>query len=290
MAITVHGNNTARYFQKIFRQKLLKKYPEGEVDSLYRIVLSDILFWTYSETLLLEGKRFSESEILKLHKALKKLEEGLPIQLVTGITEFYGLVFRLNNQVLFPRPETEYLIHLISKIEDFYPVNILDVCSGSGCISIALKSVFSSSKVLAYELSKDALLVSKENSDVLNLEVEFVEKDVLTEDWTALKVDLMVSNPPYIPYTEMGDIDSHVWEHEPEMALMVPNEKPLVFYRRILEKGVELLNEKGHLFLEINPNFANEMLSLGQDFGFESNLILDLENKNRFLHCQWPRK
>jgi release factor glutamine methyltransferase len=290
MAITVHGNNSARYFLKIYKQNLLDKYPEGEVESLFRLVLADVLNWQYSETLHLEGKRFSESEILKLHKSLEKLKDGFPIQLVAGVTEFYDLKFFVNEHVLFPRPETEYLIHIIKNEVKNTPNSILDVCSGSGCIAIALKSIYASSEVVAFEKSKEALLVSNKNAVALNHSVQFKEVDVLEEVWPIEKVDLIISNPPYIPYAELGDIDEHVWNHEPEMALMVPDTDPLKFYNHILQKGREIITKNGHLFFEINPHFADELLSLGQDLGYESKLILDLENKNRFLHCQWQGK
>ncbi len=290
MAITVHGNNSAGYFLKIFKQKLLDKYPEGEIESIFRLVLADILNWPYSETLHLDGKRFSESEILKVHKALEKLKEGVPIQLVAGVTEFYDLKIIVNEHVLFPRPETEYLIHIIKKEISSVPSKILDVCSGSGCIAIALKSIFPNSQVVAFEKSKEALMVSIKNSEELNLPVEFNELDIIEGHWPIDKVDVLVSNPPYIPYAELGDIDEHVWNHEPEMALMVPDNNPLIFYERILQKGKEIMANNGHLFFEINPHFANELLSLGQDLGYASKLILDLENKNRFLHCQWQGK
>lgn len=288
MAITVHGNNSARYFLKLYKEQLANRYPETEAESIYRLVLADTLGWPYSATLMLENKRFSESEILKVLKALDKLVQGLPVQLVNGVTEFFDLQFAVNQHVLFPRPETEYLIHLIQKELKSPPKVVLDVCTGSGCIAIALKSLFPSAEVMALEKSTEALKVAQANSEALNLPVRFQETDVLSGQWPDIKVDVLVSNPPYIPYNELDEIDEHVWDHEPEMALMVPNEEPLLFYEAILKKAKQILNRNGHLFFEINPNYANELCSLGQDLGYKTKLILDIENKNRFLHCIWP--
>jgi release factor glutamine methyltransferase len=290
MAITVQGNNSASYFLKIFRQTLSNRYPQREIESIYRLVLADVLGWSYSSTLHLGDKRLSESEILKLHGALTKLSNGVPIQLVAGFTEFFDLKIQVNQHVLFPRPETEYLIHIIKNASKHTPCKVVDVCSGSGCISIALRSIFSSAEIVGLEKSEEALKIAKANSKTLNLPVIFHSVDVLQDVWPVEKIDLLVSNPPYIPYKELEDIDDHVWDNEPEMALMVPDENPLLFYDAILRKGREIMNENGQLYFEINPNFADELLSLGQDLGYISKLILDLENRNRFLHCVWPGK
>ena len=290
MAIKVQGNNSARYFLKIYKEQLLIRYPESEIESIYRLVLADTLGWPFSATLMLDDKRFSESEILKVLKSLDRLKLGVPVQLVNGVTEFYGLKISVNEHVLFPRPETEFLIDLIQKELPFAPKSILDVCTGSGCIAMAFKSIYTDAEVVALEKSQDALEIAKANSVALDLLVNFIELDVLSGDWPTQKVDLLVSNPPYIPYKELKDIDEHVWEHEPEMALMVPDDDPLLFYDLILKKAKIILSERGQLYFEINPNYANELLSLGQNLGFQTQLILDLENKNRFLHCTWPAK
>lgn len=287
MAITVHGNNSASYYLKYYQQQLLGKYPENEISSIFRLILNDVLHWSYSDTLHLDGKRFSESEILKLIQCCDQLILGIPVQLVTGVVEFYGLRLHVNKHVLFPRPETEYLVHTIKYTLKNNPLQILDVCSGSGCISLALKSIYTNANVSAFEKSVDALDVSKTNAKSMALEVSFFQKDILADEWPEEKYDLIVSNPPYIPYTELNDIDAHVLEHEPEMALMVPDETPIVFYDHILRKSVDRLSENGHIFFEINPNFASELISLGQTLGYKSSLIKDLEDKNRFLHCTW---
>lgn len=288
MAIQVHGNNSANFYKKLFVSELASLYPENEINSLFRLVLADILQYPYNTTNNIINLRFSESEILLLHNALTKLKLGIPLQHISGFTEFFDLKIHVNRHVLIPRPETEYLIHLISKLHVKPVKTVLDVCCGSGCIALALKKIFSEANVSAYELSPEAINVSKQNADENNLSINIHVLDVLKDDWPDNSVDLIVSNPPYIPQNEIDEIDDNVFKHEPKMALLVDNDKALIFYETILKKAQKLLTIKGAVYFEINPNYAHNLLSLATKLGFDANIHKDLENKDRFLHCQWP--
>lgn len=289
MAIQVHGNNSAAYYKALFKKELAALYPENELDSIFRLMLCDVFHYPYSSTNRIDGILFSESEILKLHKILGQLKENVPIQHIIGFTEFCGLKIAVNMHTLIPRPETEYLIHLVKQQTKTNISSVLDVCSGSGCIALALKNVYKAANVIAYELSDEAIVLSKKNAENNQLKVEFKKLDVLNDLWPDNKIDLIVSNPPYIPTKEKSQIDNSVLSFEPHLALFVDNEKPLIFYDVILNKAASILSQNGAIFFEINPNYAHDLLSLANNLGYSATLHKDLDDRDRFIHCKWIR-
>ncbi len=238
-----------------------------------------------SELVYNSSRRISESEILIVQRVIRKLKKQVPWQYIVGETEFYGLTIQVNSSVLIPRPETEEMIELIR--QQFYgkpsPKRIIDLCSGSGCIALSLKKIFPEAKVYGLEICPDALKLARQNALKNNLEVEFVQTDLLNLSYfeSSAQFDLIVSNPPYIMEKEKSDMSDNVLAHEPHVALFVPDSNPLVFYKAIKEFAKKHLAEKGQIWMEINARLGLETKQLFNNY--ETQSILDLSGKERFV-------
>ena len=202
-----------------------------------------------------------------------------------GEVYFADLNLKIDQRALIPRPETEELIDLILKL-DLPFGSILDLCTGSGCIALALQNKFPNAKVVGVDLSIDAIALARENALHTKLDVEFVTEDILT--WqTAQTFDLLVSNPPYIPQQEAQLMAANVLDFEPHMALFVPDHNPLLFYKRIVAIAHESLQSKGYLALEIHEDLAAQTLALLQTDAFQNPRIYrDLQGKERMILAQ----
>lgn len=241
--------------------------------------------------LLPEDRALSESDLLFFHFMVKRLLKGEPFQQIIGFTGFYDLKIKVSPEVLTPRPETEELVYLIVndlKKEVLLNPRILDVCSGSGCIALALKSSFPPAMVSGLEKSGKAVEAAKGNAQLLKLDVPFEICDVLTDDWNAENnsIDIIVSNPPYIMNSERVEMSNTVLDFEPEIALFVPDTAPLLFYEAIAEKGQKLLKEKGKLYFEINEQFGKETVAMLEEAGYQHiQLFKDLQGKDRMIRA-----
>lgn len=215
----------------------------------------------------------------------QRLCAGEPMQYILGQTDFYGRLFSVKRQVLIPRPETEELVDRIRRTERTAR-RLLDVGTGSGCIAITLALELPEASVSAIDLSAEALEVARQNARQLGATVDFRQGDAL-HDLTTLfnePFDVIVSNPPYVPESDRSSMHCNVLEHEPEMALFVPDEDPLRFYRAIAEAGQQLLREGGALYFEIYHQFADEMIRLVEGLGYEQVVVhRDLQDKPRML-------
>jgi release factor glutamine methyltransferase len=219
--------------------------------------------------------------INEIYNDIERIKLYEPVQYIVGKTEFYGLEININPAVLIPRPETEEVVDLITK-ENQKPENIVDLATGSGCIALALKSKFSSSKVYATDISHKAIEVAKGNAEQNNLEVEFMVSDILKDEIPYCGIDVLVSNPPYVRMNEKSLMNKNVLEYEPELALFVPDEDPLIFYRNILRKAYSCLKPDGKVYFEINEALGEELLELFRTEGYkEGRLITDINGKNR---------
>jgi release factor glutamine methyltransferase len=219
---------------------------------------------------------------------LSKLEIGMPIQYVLGYGWFMGLKIRVNSQVLIPRPETEELVQwVIESCEDKSGtgLNIIDIGTGSGCIPIGIKNSFIKAKVYALDISEGALFVARENAEIHHCEIEFQQFDILNENnWADLpKVSIIISNPPYIPIAEAVEIEQHVKDFEPHLALFVENADPLLFYRKILTFSTNNLLPGGIIFFECNEKYSKEVMELGAKFGYDSTIQKDMQGKDRMI-------
>lgn len=260
-------------FTSYFKSKL-PSTSERDVQFLY-------------EDLILEG--WSSSEIWdKRSWFLQKIVEATPIQYISGIAHFYGLVFKVNSDVLIPRAETEELVYLVEKEVKSRrgKTCILDIGTGSGCIPISIKYKCPNSKVEALDISERALTLAEENATRNQVEVSFSALDFLnTAHWSSLgQYDIIVSNPPYIPYSEQNLMSSGVLDYEPHLALFVSNEDPLIFYRLIAIFANSNLNASGKLYLELNENNGNSVESLYEEMGYKNvKIVKDLQGKDRIL-------
>jgi release factor glutamine methyltransferase len=234
------------------------------------------------------NSKFSESDLLYFREVRNRLLANEPIQYILGTSHFYGIDLISDKRGLIPRPETEELVDWIVNSHE-KPSRIADICSGSGCIALALKKAFPNSNVLALEISDEALELIAENSNRTRLEIEYVKGDALdVSDTVQLieKVDILVSNPPYVLESDKGQMQPNVLEFEPHLALFVPDNDPLLFYRSIAQIAQAALNVGGALYFEIHENYADHVIELMELHGFVNiELRKDLQGKPRMLKC-----
>lgn len=232
---------------------------------------------------------FLEEENLpkELLADFEKLKSGMPIQYILGHGPFYGREFLVTKDTLIPRNETEELVHLIIKENSDPNLRILDIGTGTGCIPITLALEMNSPEVYALDISEKALEVASGNAKNLHAKVDFSKCDILKDMPQAKDLDILVSNPPYIPIEEKGLMHSNVLDYEPDLALFVTDEDPLIFYRIISEKGKKLLKPNGKVYFEINERFGDPVAKLLSALGYQNvRTIRDLNGKDRIVAGQ----
>lgn len=287
MAPTNKVADLIRYYSK----ELKDFYPEVEAHKLVERLT--LFFFNISTLDRVKNPelRLNETEILQLHFAVKELKRYKPLQYVVGEADFDGHQFKVNPNALIPRPETELLVHLSS---DFLAkknhCTIADIGTGSGCIAISLAIRHPQHLYFGFDISAAALELAQTNAELLHAKVAFVACDIL-KDAACLgshKYDLMVSNPPYVVENEKQWMQPNVLDWEPEWALFVPEEDPLLFYRRIALLASRQLNQGGKLMFEINERFGNETKELLEGFGFQQlEVVKDFNDKDRFVTAVW---
>jgi release factor glutamine methyltransferase len=217
----------------------------------------------------------------------EKLKAGEPIQYILGKGPFYGREFLVNEYTLIPRNETEELVHLIIKENPRAGLKILDIGAGTGCIPISLDLEMKSPEVYGIDISEKALEVARKNGELLKSNVSFLKCDILTEMPNVPELDVLVSNPPYVPESEKSEMHRNVLDFEPELALFVPDQDPLLFYRVIGEKGKQLLKPGGKLYFEIHEKFGSEVAELLTSLGYqEVKVMKDLNGKERIASAR----
>lgn len=273
-----------------YKSKLLDYYEEREADNLLFMILEEYAHLSKARILSEQFKTISESELLKIHFAVKDLLNYKPIQYILGKTEFYGLPLIVNSDVLIPRPETEELVEMVIKENRLTKkLRILDIGTGSGCIAIALKKNLPASEVFAIEISPAALHTAKRNASLNHVEIQFILQDFLNQDNQNRygSFDIIVSNPPYVRNSEKNLMKKNVLNYEPAIALFVEDDDALFFFRKIAYFSFQNLNKSGLVYCEINQYLSNEILNLfhEQGFGF-ADLHSDLNGNNRFITAQ----
>ena len=271
-------------FKNKFSTSLTSHYSKGETDQLYFILIEDKLGFSKTDLIIKVNNEIEDSDLIELEKVLDELLSGKPIQYILGNTWFDGLKIEVNENVLIPRQETEELVDWMFKDNKFHSPIILDLCSGSGCISLALKNKIPNASVIGIDISEQAILLSNSNATKLNLEVEYFCKNILTESSENWKADLIISNPPYIRESERSLMSDLVLKNEPELALFVSDNDPLLFYRVISHFAFQSLSDGGKLYFEINEAFAKETFAILEVEGFKNiELKKDLNNKYRMI-------
>src|SRR5690554_5951277 len=269
-----------RELYQTYCNRLETLYPRQEAESLTIWLLDYFLHIRRAE--ILHGREVSVSD--ELERAMSQLLENKPIQYITQSAPFYGRDFKVGPAVLIPRNETEELVHLIIGENKEGGMRVMDIGTGSGCIAITLALEMHFPDVYAMDISMPALNLAEENARLLGAEVGFFQGDILGEEIPVSNLDILVSNPPYIRESEKLVMHRNVLDHEPHLALFVPDKDPLTFYKAILKKGKVALKPHGRLYVEINEVLGSETALLAANCGYrEIKLIQNLNGKNRML-------
>ncbi len=276
------ASNRIRDIERFAYSELQGTYSKDEIRNLLRIMFDEYLGWNLTTWLLSKQKTINQSDLLKINFAIKDLKHHRPIQYITGKADFCGMTLAVNENVLIPRPETEGIVELAKKNLQS-PKRILDLCTGSGCIAIALAKVFPNTEITAVDISEKALEVARQNAWNQGVAINLVQTDLLNDSLAELPVfDAIVSNPPYVRELEKAQMRPNVLDYEPQLALFVPDNDPLIFYRRIAEIADKHLVTNGLLIVEINENLGGEISGLFRAQGFEISLHNDFKEKTRF--------
>ncbi len=250
------------------RDALRGHYPDSEALSLAKMLLTEAFGFSTLELYGGKDKEISGNRLRDLHEMLSRLKKNEPIQYIIGTESFCGLTFEVNPNVLIPRPETQELVRWIEADWKSVPCRILDIGTGSGCISISLAKFLEGAKVESWDISEGALQVARRNCVRNEAEVLLRQQDVLSAVPEGELYQVIVSNPPYICEKEKVDMDANVLDWEPETALFVPDADPLLFYRKMAELGVSMLCEGGALYFEINRAYGEETLRMLEGLGY----------------------
>ncbi|MHA7844155.1 MAG: peptide chain release factor N(5)-glutamine methyltransferase [Winogradskyella sp.] len=280
----------------IFHKELDTIYGRDEVASFFYLSIEHQLKIAKIQLQLEPEFTLTNNETDVFFSILEDLKQQKPIQYILGETEFYGLNFKVNENVLIPRPETEELVDWIikgskSKVQSSNTFNILDIGTGSGCMAISLAKHLPEAQVFAVDISESALKIAKENADRNEVQVEFIKADILESSlWEDVVLrqmdffDIIVSNPPYVRELEKREIKPNVLDNEPHLALFVENSNPLIFYKAITDFAVDKLKSNGSLYFEINQYLGQETkkLLVGAEFK-DIQLRKDLNGNDRML-------
>lgn len=272
-----------------FTTQLQGVYDREEIHSFFYILCDFFLQYSRFDVSMALDTVVSAKNIIAFEMALLRLKKQQPIQYIVGHTEFYGLIFKVNKHTLIPRPETEQLVDwIISNHKDQGSgLEILDIGTGSGCIAVALAKNFSKASISGLDISEKALELAQENAIKNEVLVSFCQKDILETTALEKKYDVVVSNPPYVRQLEKKAMSANVLDYEPGGALFVPNEDPLLFYRKIAQLALVSLQEKGWLYFEINEYLSNEMDALLNEIGFVNiEIKKDFRAVPRMIKCQ----
>ena len=271
----------------LLKQKLTTHFEAVELSSIIGMLIEDVSGWNRTQQIIHQNTAFNQAQVDQIEKYTEQLISGKPIQYILGKAWFMGQNFIVNENVLIPRPETEELVEWIISYANIKnkTLSILDIGTGSGCISIALKMALPHCEVSALDVSKEALKVAQLNANNLNVSIQWMEQNIL--DTVALEnaYDIIVSNPPYIPIREKESMQKQVVNFEPSLALFVPDEDPLIFYRTIAKIAKQSLSKNGQLFFEIHYDQGNAVLTLLNELNFHAELRQDSFGKDRMIRA-----
>ena len=273
---------------KLFREGLNQFFQNSEIDFYFKTVLKDKLYIDPIQLGIEPDLKLTLKEEIAIKESLLKLISKKPLQYVTGKAHFRELILKVDRRVLIPRPETEEIVGWI--LDDFKNINnklrIIDMGTGSGCIGISLAKEQSFFSVFALDKDKDILDLTAENAKINGVRIKCIMKDIYKIKSFQLKIDVIVSNPPYVMISEQNQMKLNVLDYEPHQAIFVSNSDPLVFYRLILEFAARNLNPNGYIYFEINPLLLDDLKSLITPFSYTVLERLDIFGKVRMLRLQ----
>jgi release factor glutamine methyltransferase len=279
---------------ELFRKDLADQYESGELEQIIFLCFEEIKKYSKIDLVIRKDEIITEAEQSSFEKIFSALKSGMPVQYALMNAWFYGMKLFVNENVLIPRQETEELVDwIIRESENIQSITlkILDICTGSGCIAIALKKKLPDAEVTAIDLSVEALKIAEKNAEALQTKINFIQSDILQPDSDELKqlnsFDIMVSNPPYVLESEKQQMLKRTLDFEPRLALFVNDNDPLIFYKRIAELAIKHLKENGKLFFEINEQKGDAVVDLLKSSGFKDvQLRKDLNGKNRMVSAK----
>ncbi|MBK7128485.1 MAG: peptide chain release factor N(5)-glutamine methyltransferase [Crocinitomicaceae bacterium] len=280
-------SNLLRDLLPYFIRKLKAVYSESEAENIFMLYVHH-RYKLNRYQISASEVRLTESELLDARDVVNRLQQHEPIQYILGETEFFGLKFFVDSNVLIPRPETEELTDIIiHENKQAQKIRVLDIATGSGCIAVSLSASLAQADVDAVDISIQALQIAEKNNELNKTRVNFFQLDILqpaVDFFGNKKYDVLVSNPPYVLRSEASEMEKHVLNFEPHLALFVEDDDPLIFYRRILEIGKKILNADGKIYFEINPQYAQSIVDVALKMQYTTAVTRkDISQKNRFV-------
>lgn len=267
------------------RSRLEPLYGRDEAEWMIRITMEHLKGWDRTELILRADREVSDFIADKVAAVTDRLVAGEPLQYILGDTYWHGMTLKVTPDVLIPRPETSQLVDIICDENKGDDLRVLDVCTGSGCIAIALASTLPFSAVTAVDISDKALAVARENAALRKVRVDYLKADALKPlPLREGSFDIVVSNPPYIAESEKKEMDKNVVDYEPALALFVPDDDPLRFYTPIALTAYRLLKPGGKLYFEVNSDYATDVACMLSGHGWDdAQVLIDLYGRKRFV-------
>ena len=262
-----------------FKNELADISNSREIFNWAYITINNLFGYDRANCIINQNQKISLHQRKKIKRIVIQLKKNKPIQYILEECVFFDLKFKVNSSVLIPRPETEELVKWILK-DEFK--SIIDIGTGSGCIAISIaknKNV----NVHAIDISNTSIKLAKKNADFHGVSINFLNIDILTEN-ISNKVDIVVSNPPYVLKKEKKHMNKNVIDYEPEIAIFVDDNNPFIFYKIIAKKAKKILNRNGKIYFEINENYSEEVMKILKDYGYVNiKLKKDINDRNRMI-------
>lgn len=269
-----------------YQTDLATIYPRSEIESIFQLLVKHRLNLNRTDIVLEGDKSLNKSDVTYFQMCLERLKMNEPVQYIIGYTTFYDLTFKVTPDVLIPRPETEELVQWIVETINIKKPRILDIGTGSGCIAISLVKNLRNSVVSAIDISEKALAVARQNAIKNRVDVQCIQKDILTAAELPDTYDIIVSNPPYVRESEKNEMRKNVLRYEPEKALFISDNSPLVFYDKIVELAIKHLSKNGILFFEVNQYLGDDVVELLKQKSFtDVQLKKDFRGNNRVIRA-----
>jgi len=279
--------NTLKSVRNFFDNELNHLHSSDEIRFYFYWSCEHFLGMPKTEVIESLDLRISESQMLKFSHAVKDLKKQKPIQYVLESCHFLDLQLHITPEVLIPRPETEELVQKIIKQNKNFSGELLDICTGSGCIALGLKNEFQEALIQGFDNSEFAVDLAQRNAEKNLLSVDFFVADIFNYE-TEQRFDIIVSNPPYVCHSEKSQMQANVLHYEPHEALFVDDKHPLIFYHAIIDFAKKHLNPNGQLYFEVNEKFGHDIAKLLKEQGFFNVTVFkDFREKDRFVHATY---